>query len=86
MTLNDVKGVIPRVMMVVDYFLLFYFMCSFYVALVEDFKLTSRPTWKRACRSQSLLKMRCLQIHLLFLSTPQIAPIGEMIIEVKSTT
>ena len=44
MTLNDVKGVVPRVMMVVVYFLSFYFMCSLYVALVENFKLTSRPT------------------------------------------
>lgn len=35
-TLNEVKGVVPRVMMVVVYFLLFYFMCSFYVALEEE--------------------------------------------------
>ena len=50
MTLNEVKGVVPRIMMVVVYFLLFYFMCSLYVALEENFKLTLRPTWERVRR------------------------------------
>ena len=60
-------------MMVVVYFLWLCFVCVYYVARGKN--LTARA-WERICRSQLPLDV---------LSTPQIAPMGGMIIEIKST-
>ena len=68
------------VAMVVVYFLCFYSVCSHYVAPGENFKAKGS---ERICRRQ-LLRDK-LSTRILFVSTPRIAPIGGMIIEVKST-
>ena len=68
--------------MVVVYFLWFYFVCSFYVALRETFKAKA---WERICRRQVFLDKISTRIHKLLLSSLQIAPVGGKIIEVNST-
>ena len=58
-----------------------YFVCSYCMALGETFKA---KTWERICRRQLLSDKRS-RISKLFVYTPRIAPIGGMIIEVEYT-
>ena len=69
-------------MMVVFFFLWFYLVCSYYVAPER----TSKPKHGGV----GLLGVICsyknsTRIYTLFVSTPQIARIGGMVIDVKST-
>ena len=66
--------------MVVIYFLWFYFVCSSYVALGENFKAKA---WETTVGGNHLDKISTRQLlHILFVSTP---PNADMVIEVKST-
>ena len=57
--------------MIVVYFLWVYLVCTYYVALVGNFK--AKAWEKRICRKQSLLDKISTRIHELFVS---IAPRG----------
>ena len=68
--------------MVIVYFLWFNLVCSCYVAPGENVKA---KLWKgRICRRKLLLDKLATRIHILFVATPWIAPIGGTIFEVKS--
>ena len=68
--------------MVIVYFLWFNLVRFYYVAPGENMKAKA---WKgRICRRKLLLDKLSTRIHILFVTIPQIAPIGGTIIEVKS--
>lgn len=69
-------------MRVVGYSLWFYFVCGYYVALGENLEA---KVWERIHRRPFLMENLWIRIHRLFFSSPQSAPIGGTIIEVKST-
>ena len=69
-------------MMIVVYFLWLDFVCMYYVARGKNFKARA---WERIYRRQLLLDILSTKIHKLLVSTPQIAPIGGTIVEIKST-
>ena len=65
--------------MVVIYFLWFYFVCSSYVALGQNFRAKA---WETVLGGNHLVKVSTRQLlHILFVFTP---PIGDMVIEVTS--
>ena len=64
----------------VVYFLWFYFVCGYHVALGVNFKVKS---WESICRRWLLLDKLSARLHKLLVSTPQIAPMGSTKIEIK---
>ena len=68
-------GVVAKV--VVCFLWLYY-----YVASTENLKAKA---WQRVCRRHSLSNRLSTRIHNLLVSTPQIAPTGGTIVEVKFT-
>ena len=65
----------------VVYVLWYYSVGSYYVAPGENFKAKA---WERICRRQLLLHKLFTRNYILFFFTPQLAPMGRTIIEVKS--